>query len=105
MHYSITVYPDIKCKFADVQVKFSFENQIEDFCVVENADEDVSLLTNFMIFQLNDCFYQTKNVVEFSDNSFVIVKRIEAKIWHLTMAIKDSYKVLNVVLLGKEDCR
>lgn len=105
VHYSITIYPDIKGKFAAVQVKLSFENRIKDICVVENVDEDVSLLTNFMIYQLNDCFYQTKNVVEFSEDSFVIVKPIEAKNWHPAMAIKDSHKVLNAVLLGKEDCR
>lgn len=105
VHYSITIYPDIKGKFAAVQVKLSFENRIEDICVVENVDEDVSLLTNFMVYQLNDCFYQTKNVVEFSEDSFVIVKPIGAKNWHPAMAIKDSHKVLNAVLLGKEDCR
>lgn len=105
VHYKITIYPDIKGKFAAVQVKLSFTSQIEDIFVIDNVDEDVSLLTNFMIYQLNDCFYQTKNVVEFSEDSFVIVKPIEAKNWHPAMAIKDSYKVLNAVLLGKEDCR
>lgn len=105
VHYKITIYPDIKGKFAAVQVKVSFTSQIEDIFVIDNVDEDVSLLTNFMIYQLNDCFYQTKNVVEFSEDSFVIVKPIEAKNWHPAMAIKDSYKVLNAVLLGKEDCR
>lgn len=105
VHYSIIIYPDIKGKFAAVQVKLSFENRMEDICVVDNVDEDVSLLTNFMIYQLNDCFYQTKNIVEFSEDSFVIVKPIEAKNWHPAMAIKDSHKVLNAVLLGKEDCR
>ena len=105
VHYKITIYPDIKGKFAAVQVKLSFTSQIEDIFVIDNVDEDVSLLTNFMIYQLNDCFYQTKNVVEFSEDSFVIVKSIEAKNWHPAMAIKDSYKVLNAVLLGKEDCR
>ncbi|SDB25459.1 HsdM family class I SAM-dependent methyltransferase [Eubacterium oxidoreducens] len=104
VHYSITIYPDIKGKFAAVQVKLSFENQMEDICVVDNVDEDVSMLTNFMIYQLNDSFYQTKNIVEFSEDSFVIVKPIEAKNWHPAMAIKDSHKVLNAVLLGKEDC-
>lgn len=105
VHYSITIYPDIKGKFAAVQVKLSFENGMEDICVVDNIDEDVSLLTHFMIYQLNDCFYQTKNIVEFSEDSFVIVKPIEAKNWHPAMAFKDSHKVLNAVLLGKEDCR
>lgn len=105
VHYTIFIYPDIKGRFAAVQVKFSFKNQIGDICVVEDVDNDVGVLTNFMIYQLNDCFYQTKNVVEFSDDSFIIVKSIEAKNWHPAMAVKDSHKVLNAVLLGREDCR
>ena len=105
IYYSITIYPDIKGKFAAIRVKLSFENSVGDICIVDNINEEVNLFTDFMIYQLNDCFYQTKNVVEFSEDSFVIVKPIEAKNWHSAMAVKDSYKVLNAVLLGKGDCR
>ena len=104
VHYKIAIYPNIKGKFAAVQVQLSFEKQTEKLCVFDNVDEDIRLLTNFMIYQLNDCFYQTKDVVQFSEDSFVIVKSIEARNWHPAVAIKDSYKVLNAVLLGKEDC-
>ena len=61
------------------------------------------MLTNFAIYQLNDCFFQTKNVAEFDDDAFVIVKPIDRKNWHGAMAVKDSYKVLNTVLLGEGD--
>lgn len=105
VYYTITIYPNIKGKFAALQVKLSFEKKIENVIVVDNVDEDINLLTDFMIYQLNDCFYQTKNIVEFSEDSFVIVKPIEAKNWHPAMAVKDSHKILNAVLLGKEDCR
>ena len=105
VYHSVTLYPEIKGKFAAIQVKLSFENTAEDVCVIEVVDENIDLLTNFMIYQLNDCFYQTKNVVEFSEDSFVIVKSIESKNWHPAMAIKDSHKVLNAILLGKENCR
>lgn len=104
VNYNITIYPDIKGKFAALQVKLSFEKMTNRVCVVDNIDEDINLLTDFMIYKLNECFYQTKNIVEFSEDSFVIVKPIEAKNWHTAMAIKDSYKVLNAILLGKEDC-
>lgn len=105
IYYTMVIYPDIKGKFAALQVKLSFEKIVEDISVVDNADENISLLTEFMIYQLNDCFYQTKNIVEFSEDSFVIVKPIEFRNWHPAMAIKDGHKVLNAVLLGKEDCR
>lgn len=105
VYYSINVYPNIKEKFAAFEVKFSFEKMAARVSVVNNIDDDMDLLTHFMIYQWNDCFYQTKNMIEFLDDSFVIVKSIEAKNWHPAMAVKDSHKALNAVLLGKEDCR
>lgn len=105
VYYVINLYPNIKGKYAALQVKLSFEKLEKSVCVFDNVDENIDLLTDFMIYQLNDCFYQTKNIVEFSEDSFVIVKSIESKNWHSAMAIKDSHKVLNAVLLGKEDCR
>lgn len=104
VYHTIIIYPNIKSKFAALQVELSFEKKAESVRVVDNVDEDIDLLTNFMIYQLNDCFYQTKNIVQFSEDSFVIVKPIESKNWHPAMAVKDSYKILNAVLLGKEDC-
>ena len=101
----VNIYPDIKGKFAAIEVKFSFEKMAESVRVLDNIDDDISLLTDFMIYQLNDCFYQTKNIIEFLDDSFVIVKSIESKNWHPAMAVKDSHKALNAVLLGKGDCR
>ena len=105
VYHTIIIYPNIKSKFAALQVELSFEKKAESVRVVDNVDEDIDLLTNFMIYQLNDCFYQTKNIVQFSEDSFVIVKPIESKSWHPAMAVKDSYKILNAVLLGKEDCK
>ncbi len=104
VYYTIAIYPDIKGKFAAIRIKLSFDDSVDNIYVIDNINEDISLLTDFMVYQLNDCFYQAKNVVEFSEDSFVIVKSIEAKNWHPAMAIKDSYKVLNAVLLGKGDC-
>lgn len=103
VYYTLALYPNIKGKFAALQVKLSFEEITKDVDIIDNVDENIDVLTGFMIYQLNDCFYQTKNIVEFSEDSFVIVKSVEAKNWHPAMAIKDSYKILNAVLLGKEE--
>lgn len=105
VYYTINIYPNIKGKFAALEIKLSFEKMAECVSVVNNVDDNINLLTHFMIYQLNDCFYQTKNIIEFLDNSVVIVKSIESKNWHPAMAVKDSHKVLNAVLLGKEDCK
>lgn len=104
LYYSIKLYPDIKGKFAAFYMQFSFEKTGNNINIIEDADDHLEILTDFMIYKLNDCFYQTKNIAEFEDDSFVIVKPIDSKNWHEAVAIKDSYKVLNAVLLGEEGC-
>lgn len=47
--------------------------------------------------------YIKKDIVEFSEDSIKIVKSIESKNWHPAMAIKDSYKVVNEILIKKEN--
>lgn len=103
VYYSINLYPQIKGKFVAFQMKFSFDKQESSIKVIEDVDDDIELLTMFMIYQINDCFYQTKNIVQFAEDSFVIVKAMDEKNWHSAMAVKDSYKVLNDVLLGEEE--
>ena len=107
MGYTIKLYPNIKGRFTAFYMQFSFDQSKNDIRVIENEDidNDMKTLTDFMIYELNDCFYQIKNVAEFEDDAFVIVKPIDAKNWHSAMAIKDSYKVLNAVLLGEEVCK
>ena len=105
LRYSIKLYPNIKEKFAAFYMKLSFDAKNNDINVVDDVEGNLKILTDFMIYKLNDCFYQTKNVAEFDDDAFVIVKPIDAKNWHEAMAIKDSYKVLNAVLLGEGDCQ
>ena len=43
------------------------------------------------------------NVIRLTDDSIVIVKLNDAKYWHPAMAIKDSHKVINDILLGKDN--
>lgn len=102
--YSINLYPNIKGRFAAFYMCLSFDKRDNTINIMEEVDDNLTLLTNFMIYKLNDCFYQTKNIGEFDDDAFVIVKPIESRNWHAAMAIKDSYRVLNAVLLGEEDC-
>lgn len=103
--YSINLYPDIKGKFAAFQMKLSFEPLDFHIHIVEDVSAHMKQLTNLALYQLNDCFSQKKNIFEYEDDSFVIIKSIEAKNWHPAMAVKDSYRALNVVLLGEEDCK
>lgn len=103
VYYTINIYPNIKDKFAALEIKLSFEEKKQDIFVNTINDDDVELLAQFMIYQRNDYLYQKKDIVEFSEDSIKIVKSIESKNWHPAMAIKDSYKVVNEILIEKEN--
>lgn len=104
VYLTIDIYPNIKNKFTAIQIKFSFE--IQDTLIKFNntTDINIDLLTKFMIYKFNDYFYQTKDIIELLEDSFIIVKSIELKNWHPAKAVKDAYKILNTILLEKEDC-
>ena len=102
VYYTINIYPDIKGKFAALEIKLSLKEKKSDI-IVNDINDDIDLLTKFMIYQKNDYFYQKKDIIEFSEDSIIIVKSIEAKNWHSAMAIKDSYKVVNEILIEKEN--
>jgi len=99
--YKINLYPNIKGKFAAFEMIISDAKEEAEVSVINEFDNEIDLLTKFMIYKINDLFYQTKNVAEFNENSFIIVKAMESKNWHPAMAIKDSYSVLNSVLQGR----
>lgn len=105
LYYSIKLYPDIKGRFAALYMQFSFEKKENNIRIIKDTNDTLEILTDFMIYKLNDCFYQTKNIAKFEDDSFAIVKPVDSKNWHEAAAIKDSYKVLNAVLLGEEGCQ
>lgn len=104
VYLAVNIYPNIKNKFTAIQIKFSFKIQDTLIKFVNTTDINIDLLTKFMIYKFNDHFYQTKDIIEFLEDSFIIVKPIEIKNWHPAKAVKDAYKVLNAILLEKEDC-
>lgn len=101
VYYTVNFYPDIKGKFSALEIKLSHEEK-EHNIFMGNIDDDVELLTKFMIYQRNDYLYQKKDIIEFSNDSIKIVKSIESRNWHPAMAIKDCYKVVNEILIEKE---
>lgn len=103
LKYIINIYPNIKGKFAAFELQFVSDATNNSVNVVENIDDNIETLTKFMIYKVNDCFYQFKNVAEFNEDSIIILKSIESKNWHPAIAFKDSYDVLNSVLREEGD--
>ena len=101
LNCTINVYPRIKGKFAAFEMIIDSKLLQDEFNIIDEVDEDIELLTRLMIFKKNDLFYQMKDVAEFRENSFLIVKTNEMKNWHPSKAIKDSHSVLNAILQGE----
>ena len=103
VYCSTKIYPNIKGRFAAYFVTLSLDEESETVIVKPEADVDVTLLSRFCISQLNDSFFQIKNVIRLTDDSIAIVKPNDAKYWHPSMAIKDSHKVVNDILMIRDD--
>lgn len=100
--YCATVlYPSIKGQYSAFEVTLSPDEGSRSVQFMTEEKEDVSLLSRFGIYQLNDSFFQIKNVIRLAQNCVIIVKPNDAKYWHPALAIKDSHKVINDILLGR----
>ena len=100
---STIIYPDIKGRFAAYSINLTLSEKPSEVKIMPEVGDDIALLKRFCISQLNESFFQIKNVIRLTDDSIVIVKLNDAKYWHPAMAIKDSHKVINDILLGKDN--
>lgn len=102
----INLYPNIKNKFTVFEMIFlDAGNDADDENVIEffkNADYIKELFSHFMINKINDMFYEFKDVINFENNSFFIIKTNEAKNWHPAMAHIDLADVVDSILCGSE---
>ena len=66
--------------------------------IKENVDYNKEIMTKFSIQKYTDMFYQIKDVVNFEENSFYIIKTNEYKNWHPAMANIDLDTVIEELL-------
>lgn len=73
--------------------------------IIEVAEHDhayMSLVSKFMLTEVNDLFYQMRDVISFRENSFFILKTDEYKNWHPAMARLDLADVLDSIFAENE---
>lgn len=98
----IKIYPNIKNKFTVFEMIIDHtisENMIE---FIQRSDSIKEQFSQFMIHKTNDMFYDIKNVINFENNSFYIIKTNEAKNWHPAIARIDLSDVIESILVGSE---
>lgn len=86
-------------------VEFVFLDSTPEKIINEHdntKDNQINFLSKFMLNKVNDLFYEIKDVISFSKNSFYILKTQENKNWHPAMAKLDLADVITSIVNGNE---
>jgi len=102
-YISANIYRDIAGHYCAVEIVFK-DNEPGDLITEIDGKQNVQMnfTSKFMLNKVNDLFYQNKDVFDFSENSFYILKNDECKNWHPAMAKLDLADVLDSILAGNE---
>ncbi|MPM24466.1 hypothetical protein SDC9_70948 [bioreactor metagenome] len=102
-HISANLYKNITNHYCAVELVFQ-DNEPASFITEYDGNQNtqINFTSKFMLNKVNDLFYQLKDVINFSENSFYILKTDENKNWHPAMAKLDLADILDSVLTGNE---
>ncbi len=99
-YIKIVLYPNVKQIYSVFELIISDKKDDEIIEIQDNIETNKELLTRFMVNKHTDMFYQIKNVINFEENSFYIIKTREFKNWHAAMAKLDLAEVIDDMLSG-----
>lgn len=70
----------------------------EEYEIQAATDSDMELFTKIMKHEYNEMFWQIKNIIHFTENSFYIIKPNQYKYWHPAIAQMDLGEILDQIL-------
>ena len=94
---SIIIYPNVGNHYAVFELIIVEGKSNLQVIVSNKADKDKELLTKFSVHSHNDKFYQLRDVINFEEDSFYIIKPNFYKNWHPAMAEIDLADVINEI--------
>lgn len=97
-YISITLYPNIENLYTVFELHISEKKPVSRFSVVSEGDGEKNLLTKFSVYAYNDRFYQIRDVIHFSTDSFFIIKPHFYKNWHPAIAEIDLADVIDQIM-------
>lgn len=99
-YIKIVLYPKVKGMYSIFELIISDKKEDQIVEIQENIENNKKLLTRFMVNKHTDMFYQIKNIINFEENSFYIIKTKEFRNWHPAMAKLDLIEVIDEMLSG-----
>lgn len=94
----VIIYPIVMKKFSIFELIICEEEPTKRITIMENVSNNKKLISRFMVNKTNDMFYQIKDVINFEEKSFFIIKTNEYKNWHPAMAQIDLAEVIDEML-------
>jgi hypothetical protein len=102
-YISVNIYRNIAGHYCAVEFVFQDIEPAQSITEYDgNQNVQMNFVSKFMLNKVNDLFYQIKDVIDFSENSFYILKTDEYKNWHPAMAKLDLADVLDSILTENE---
>jgi hypothetical protein len=98
------IYKNIQRHYCAIE--FVFHDTPQEKTIIEydtKNNNQINLVSKFMLNKVNDLFYQIKDIVYFTDNSFYVLKTDENKNWHPAMAKLDLSDVIDKILTIDEE--
>lgn len=94
----VTLYPCIGKHYTVFELHIHDSKPMTEILVVNEVDDEKELLAKFLVYEHNDRFYQIRDVIHFSTNSFFIIKPDFYKNWHPAIAEIDLADVIDQLM-------
>lgn len=94
----VNVYPQIAKHYSAVEIVLQDKQPQEWLQVINNRDSIKKGLSKFSAHRINDLFFELKDVIQFEENSFYIIKPNHYKNWHPAIARLDLMEIVDKIL-------
>ena len=102
----VKIYHNVKNSYNIFEMEFveNVNNTTEDdIQFIKEPGKLKEIFTRFMLHEINDIFYDIKDVINFEDSSFFIIKTNEYKNWHPAIAEIDLVATIDAILFESEE--
>ncbi len=97
-YVSVKLYTNIGNYYTIFELKINDNKPINEISILNEDNCERQLLTKFSVYEYNDKFYQMRDVIHFSTDSFFIIKPSFYKNWHPAVAEIDFADVMDQIM-------
>ena len=104
-YVSCNIHINMKGRYCAVELIIQDYQPCDVYTIIDARNQQMDCLNKFRLGDINELFYQDRDAIVFSENSFYVLKSNEAKNWHRAMAKLDLSDFINAIFQGGEGVR